>query len=317
MRTAVFAICFLAAVVVAFALVEPALKDDIISHVNRQRGSWVAGRNSFFEKMNHEDAKRIMGTHLGGRKLPARRQVLATPPASFNSITAWPSCPTISTIYNQARCGSCWAFGCVETVQDRFCIHSNGSVNVALSFQDLVTCDGTNGGCEGGEPSTAFEYVESVGLVTNNCSPYTIPTCPPAQQPCLNFVPTPSCSKTCQSNYTTPWSQDLHQVQKPYSVNGVTNIMAEIATNGPVEAAFTVYEDFLSYKSGVYQHTTGKVLGGHAVKLIGYGTLNNTDYWLASNSWTTYWGDNGYFMILRGKDECGIESDIVAALPKL
>ena len=32
-------------------------------------------------------------------------------------------------------------------------------------------------------------------------------------------------------------------------------------TNGPAEAAFTVYEDFPNYKSGVYQHTSGKVGG--------------------------------------------------------
>ncbi len=28
-------------------------------------------------------------------------------------------------------------------------------------------------------------------------------------------------------------------------------------THGPVEVSFTVYEDFLSYKSGVYKYTTG------------------------------------------------------------
>lgn len=43
-------------------------------------------------------------------------------------------------------------------------------------------------------------------------------------------------------------------------------------TNGPAEAAFTVYEDFLSYKSGVYKHTSGSALGGHAVKIMGWGT---------------------------------------------
>ena len=31
-------------------------------------------------------------------------------------------------------------------------------------------------------------------------------------------------------------------------------------TNGPVEAAFSVYSDFLLYKAGVYQHTTGSVI---------------------------------------------------------
>ena len=41
---------------------------------------------------------------------------------------------------------------------------------------------------------------------------------------------------------------------------------------GPVESAFTVFADFVHYKSGVYAHKQGAMLGGHAVKIIGYGT---------------------------------------------
>lgn len=38
-----------------------------------------------------------------------------------------------------------------------------------------------------------------------------------------------------------------------YSVpSSEKEIMAEIYKNGPVEAAFSVYSDFLLYKSGVY-----------------------------------------------------------------
>ena len=87
--------------------------------------------------------------------------------------------------------------------------------------------------------------------------------------------------------------------------------------NGPVEVAFTVYQDFLTYKSGVYSHTTGDELGGHAVKLIGWGTENGVDYWLCSNSWTTSWGNNGYFKIRKGTDECGIEDDVVAGMAQV
>jgi len=94
-------------------------------------------------------------------------------------------------------------------------------------------------------------------------------------------------------------------------VSGVDQIMTEIATNGPVYASFTVFSDFLQYSSGVYVHKTGTELGGHAVKIYGYGTENGVDYWLVANSWNNYWGDNGSFKIIRGKDECGIESDIV------
>ena len=39
--------------------------------------------------------------------------------------------------------------------------------------------------------------------------------------------------------------------------------------------------------SGVYQHTTGNALGGHAVKMIGYGVDNDIPYWLIVNSWNT------------------------------
>ena len=85
-------------------------------------------------------------------------------------------------------------------------------------------------------------------------------------------------------------------------------------TNGLVEAAFEVYEDFPTYKSGVYKHTKGQALGGHAVKIIGWGTEDGIGYWLVVNSWNSGWGDNG-FKILRGTDECGIEDGAVGYGP--
>lgn len=68
--------------------------------------------------------------------------------------------------------------------------------------------------------------------------------------------------------------------------------------------------------SGVYQHVEGKMLGGHAIRILGWGTENGTPYWLIANSWNTDWGNNGFFKILRGKDECGIEGQISAGIPK-
>lgn len=46
--------------------------------------------------------------------------------------------------------------------------------------------------------------------------------------------------------------------------------------------------------------------------MIGWGVENGTPYWLCVNSWNSSWGDNGTFKILRGSDECGIESGVVA-----
>jgi len=81
--------------------------------------------------------------------------------------------------------------------------------------------------------------------------------------------------------------------------------------------AFTVYADFPAYKTGVYHHVSGSQLGGHAVKLIGWGVENNVPYWLIVNSWNTDWGNQGLFKIKRGNNECGIEDEVTAGLPKL
>lgn len=93
-------------------------------------------------------------------------------------------------------------------------------------------------------------------------------------------------------------------------------IQTEIMTNGPVEAHMDVFEDFYSYKSGVYQHTTGKNVGGHAIKILGWGTENGVPYWLVANSWGSDWADlDGFYKILRGSNHCKIEAYIYGGTP--
>merc|ERR1711920_891086 len=91
--------------------------------------------------------------------------------------------------------------------------------------------------------------------------------------------------------------------------------MTSIMTYGPVETAFTVYADFANYASGIYQHTSGSELGGHAVRIVGWGVDSGTKYWKVANSWNPYWGEKGYFRIKRGDDEGGIENQAIASAP--
>jgi len=293
----------------------------LVNRINQGQTSWTAGLNNNFKGWKISHAKKLMGWKPNGssKRLPRVQYPASNKlklPDNFDSATQWPSCSTIATIYDQARCGSCWAFGCVEAVSDRFCIHSpNSNQNTPLSFED-ETCCGPDDGCEGGDAGDAWTYAQQSGLVTAACSPYTVPTCPEAQEPCLDFVNTPPCVQTCSDSET--WSTSKHFNQNTYGVNSdQTDIMTEIMTNGPVEACFTVYQDFLAYKSGVYQYDgSSQYLGGHCVKIRGWGVdSSGTPYWLCNNSWTTYWGDSGMFKILRGSDECGIEDDVVAGLP--
>merc|ERR1711918_76098 len=82
---------------------------------------------------------------------------------------------------------------------------------------------------------------------------------------------------------------------------------------GPVETAFTVYADFGDYVSGGYEHVTGDRLGGHAVKIVGWGVENGAKYWKIANSWNEHWGEDGHFRIKRGTNHCGIEDEVVGS----
>ena len=70
----------------------------------------------------------------------------------------------------------------------------------------------------------------------------------------------------------------------------------------------------MTYSGGVYKYVTGRKLGLHAVKVVGYGvTENGTEFWSAMNSWGTSFGVNGTFKIKIG--ECGFESGVYAGKP--
>nr|AKZ42344.1 cathepsin B preproprotein [Castor fiber] len=306
------------------------LSDELVNYINKQNTTWQAGHN--FYNVDVSYLKRLCGTFLGGPKLPERVQFAEdiNLPESFDAREQWPNCPTIKEIRDQGSCGSCWAFGAVEAISDRICIHTNGHVNVEASAEDLLTCCGgqCGDGCNGGYPSGAWNFWTKKGLVSGGlynshvgCRPYSIPPCEHhvngSRPQCTGEGDTPKCSKTCEPGYSPSYKEDKHFGYTSYSVSSdEKEIMAEIYKNGPVEGAFTVFSDFLMYKSGVYKHVAGDMMGGHAIRILGWGKEDGVPYWLVANSWNTDWGDKGFFKIVRGEDHCGIESEIVAGIPR-
>ena len=208
-------------------------------------------------------------------------------PESFDFRTQWPDC--IGEIRIQASCGSCWAFSGAVAFQQRLCIA--GGDKVVLSPQDSVSCDKANLGCQGGYLPRTWNYYKTTGLVTENCFPYT------SQKGTVE-----ACITECKDG--SEWKK--YKISDYSSFRGVNAIRKEILENGPVQTGFTVYNDFMSYKSGIYKHVSGSALGGHAVIIIGWGVEEGVEYWIAQNSWDKNWGENGYFRIKTG--ECGFDA---------
>ncbi|KAJ8431402.1 hypothetical protein Cgig2_004434 [Carnegiea gigantea] len=280
------------------------LQEDIVNKINADpTAGWKAGLNDQFSNYTVGQFKHL----LGARPIPlseARHIPIVSHgrslhlPKEFDARQAWPQCSTISRIL----------------------------------VNDLLACCGflCGSGCNGGIPLFAWRYFVHHGVVTEECDPYfdstgcSHPGCEPA-------YPTPKCVRKCADGNQL-WKASKHYGQNAYKIHAhPDDIMAELYKNGPVEVSFNVYEikvafglnkmallgtkrsvalfrldhsDFAHYKSGVYKHVTGDYLGGHAVKLIGWGTTaDGEDYW------------DGYFKIRRGTNECGIEHGAVAGMP--
>ncbi|CAN8001239.1 unnamed protein product [Ixodes hexagonus] len=308
------------------------LSDQMINFINKINTTWKAGRN--FDKSTPMSYIRgLMGVHPKSKEYRlaeyVHEEIPEDLPESFDARVKWSHCDSIHLIRDQSACGSCWAFGATEAMSDRICIHSKGKVQVNVSAEDLLDCCHSCGeGCHGGFPAAAWQYWKDSGLVSgglygtpDGCKPYSLPPCEhhikgPLPN-CTGTVDTPKCLHLCRKGYGKNYDADKHFARKVYSISmDEKQIRTEIFKHGPVEADFSVYADFVNYKSGVYQHHSSDVLGGHAIRILGWGTENGTPYWLVANSWNPDWGDKGYFKILRGQNECGIEEDINAGIPK-
>ncbi|KAL7065122.1 hypothetical protein AAHC03_04701 [Spirometra sp. Aus1] len=286
--------------------------------INRGKYSWAATVYPDQLKLSHEDLIRRMGGR--NSRLPRRpraapsssylRRLVADLPLEFD----WRSPPDgsrspVTPVRDQGSCGSCYAFASAAALEARISLMTKGTYQPILSPQDVLDCSHYSEGCEGGFPYLiAGKYAANFGFTTEEEVPYR-----QMQEKC--HTPT---------NASRHFSSEYHYVGGYYGACNAELMQLELVQNGPFPVGFEVYSDFMAYESGIYHHTGHQLerfdpfeLTNHAVLLVGYGVDKATGqpYWIVKNSWGTGWGEKGFFRILRGVDECGIESLAVSVQP--
>jgi len=288
-------------------MAEPAMKpvdlDEVTAKLASAGHPWVSGQTSM-TILTEGDRRMRLGVALPPEpeteRMIAASSDLAAPtdallatsvgaPAAFDSRNVGGANYT-TPVKDQGSCGSCVAFGTVATMETTAAF-TRGAPNFDpdLSEAHLFYVHGKSDGATcatGWLPSRAFTFCQNVGVTFENYFPYT-----------------PGNSGGASLN--ADWPNRLARVTSYKNLTGNPAAIKEhISTRGAVSACFVVYQDFFSYRTGVYRHLTGASAGGHCVSLIGYDDAQGC--WIAKNSWSTGWGDGGHFKI--GYGQCGIET---------
>jgi len=272
---------------------------------NRQGLSYKLGVNHLAD---HSDAElrtlrgRIHDPNLkfnGGSEFNLKKEKLSSIPDTLD----WRLYGAVTPVKDQSVCGSCWSFGSVGSLEGTLFLHTGELVR--LSQQALVDCSWGygNNGCDGGEDFRVYQWMMKHG---------GIPT---------------------EDSYGPYLGQDgychLDRASMALKIKGWVNVTSgdvdalklAIANKGPISVAIDASHKSLSfYSNGVYyEPECNNDMDGldHAVLAVGYGTIAGQDYWLVKNSWSTYWGNDGYVLMSRKNNNCGVATAATYVIPDM
>lgn len=231
----------------------------------------------------------------GGLPFEKTKHSLSSLPANWD----WRLLGAVTPVKDQAICGSCWSFGTTGTIEGVYFVKTGKLLK--LSQQQLIDCSWAeeNNGCDGGEDFRSYDYImKAGGLATEDDYGHYL-----------------GVDGKCHDG----------QVKKSIQLQGFYNVTQNdpqamrlaLFNHGPVTIAINAsLKTFSFYSHGIYYDKACDPNNlDHQVLAVGYGELNGEKYWLVKNSWSTYWGNDGYVLISAKDNNCGVLSD--ATFPKI
>ncbi|XP_064596309.1 procathepsin L-like [Liolophura sinensis] len=262
-----------------------------VHNLQADRGvhTFTVGMNEYGD-MSLEEFVKIMNGYKMTNATRTGATFIAPSNLELPTTVDWRTQGYVTPVKNQMQCGSCWAFSTTGSLEGQH-FKKTGNL-VSLSEQNLVDCSRKEGnfGCNGGLMDQAFKYIKlNNGIDTEASYPYQ------AKNERCRF-------KAADVGATDTGFTDVQRGSE-------SDLQSAVASVGPVSVAIDAgHRSFQLYRSGVYyERECSSSRLDHGVLAVGYGSESGSDYWLVKNSWGEQWGQQGYIMMSRNRDNnCGI-----------
>jgi C1A family cysteine protease len=255
--------------------------------IQRRNLGWTAAANPI-SRLSEERQILRLGLKLDKKDLARIKKAFAVkgPAVGFASARDWRNKDGknwVTDIRDQGNCGSCVAFGTNATIECQARIQfDKPNWNINLSEADLFFCGAGKKCSQGWWPTHALNYARDKGISDEACFPYQ--------------------DHDIDCNLCDDKQDRMVKIGAWQEITDVDQRKAWLDKNGPMVACMAVYQDFFYYKKGVYRRDPEAELKGyHAICCIGYSEEEKC--WICKNSWSTSWGDNGFFKIAYGQAE--------------
>ena len=163
-----------------------AANDQLIKRTNSMDLPYKLGHNQYSHMSSDEFAQfmRLRSTrsslsfapwdHADDER-PVHTEVLGD--ANLPDAVDWTMAGAVTPVKNQGACGSCWAFATVGGIEGSYATTYGKNITewAGLSEQQLVSCDVTDAGCDGGSVDSAFAWVSRHGGLCLKTSTRTRP----------------------------------------------------------------------------------------------------------------------------------------------
>eukprot|EP00531_Pseudo-nitzschia_arenysensis_P010918 CAMPEP_0116143434 /NCGR_PEP_ID=MMETSP0329-20121206/15452_1 /TAXON_ID=697910 /ORGANISM="Pseudo-nitzschia arenysensis, Strain B593" /LENGTH=426 /DNA_ID=CAMNT_0003638761 /DNA_START=296 /DNA_END=1577 /DNA_ORIENTATION=+ len=223
------------------------------------------------------------------------------PPTTANAdlpqIVDWHAAGVVTAVKNQGRCAASWAISACGAIEGSG--YQGVSRVSSISFQQMISCNKRNLGCDGGNTAIAVKYAannwyggiatwiqypftDEEGMTSETCLLTSLTPAPPLTVDSAVVVGGLDIAMTFDKRLET---FKLALKQKPISV--ILKSSCQLLSN---------------YVSGILNEDGGCACSSshcydHSVLMVGYNDEAENPHFTFKNSWGTDWGDGGYFHV--------------------